>query len=261
MPGFRNIRLEIDPPLAWITIDRPRRLNALNSVTLQELLEAVAAIRADDDVRVALLTGAGQRSFAAGADITEMIDKDYLAALRFAELGQRVCDAFERLDKPVVAAINGYALGAGCELALACDFAYAAHGATIGQPEIKLGIIPGFGGTQRLLRRLPLGVARELVYTGRSLDAEEALALGLINAVYPSEQLTERARATATEIAALGPLAVGRAKRLMVDGCELPLPAGMALERQGFAGLFATEDQAEGMRAFMEKRPPVFKGR
>jgi enoyl-CoA hydratase len=225
------------------------------------LLEIAEKVALDETVRVVVLTGAGTRSFIAGADVAEMVDKGYLEAFRFAELGQRVCAALETMDKPVIAAINGYALGGGCELAMACDFAYASTAAEIGQPEVNLGIIPGFGGTQRLLRRIPLGMAREMVLVGRTLSAEEALRLGLVNAIFEPEQLMPEVLGLARRIAEKGPLAVARAKRLMVNGLDMPLLAGNALERESFAGLFATEDQKEGMRAFLSKRSPDFQGK
>lgn len=259
--SYENIALRIDGPVATIVIDRPRRLNALNTATLLELLDAVATVGADDALRVVVVTGAGDRAFIAGADVNEMVDKTYLEALRFAELGHRVCEALEEVEKPVIAAIGGYALGGGCEIAIACDFAYASTEAVIGVPEVNLGIIPGFGGTQRLLRRIPAGMAREMVITGRRLTAEEALAVGLVNAVYPPDELMPRVEETAARIAKKGPLAVARAKRLMVAGQDSPLAAANILERQSFAGLFATDDQKEGMRAFLNKRDPDFRGR
>ncbi|MCB9556139.1 MAG: enoyl-CoA hydratase/isomerase family protein [Deltaproteobacteria bacterium] len=236
-------------------------MNALNTATLEELLAATSTVAEDDKLRVLILTGTGDRAFAAGADVAEMVDKTYLEALRFAELGQRVCQTLETMNKPVIAAINGYALGAGCELVMACDFAFAVDSAVIGQPEVNLAIIPGFGGTQRLLRRIPVGIAREMVLTGRPIDAAEALRVGLVNAVLPAEQLLPHVLAIAHEIAEKGPLAVAGAKRLMVSGLDSPLPAANVLERETFAGLFATEDQREGMRAFLNKRSPNFRGK
>ncbi|MCA9673274.1 MAG: enoyl-CoA hydratase/isomerase family protein [Myxococcales bacterium] len=259
--AFENIRLERDGALALVVVDRQDRLNALNTATLVELLAALSDVSADESVRVLILTGAGDRAFVAGADVHEMVDRGYLEALRFAELGQKVCAALEEMPKPCIAAINGYALGGGCELAIACDFAYASTDALIGQPEVNLGIIPGFGGTQRLLRRIPAGLAREMVITGRMLEADEALRVGLVNAVYAPDELLDAAHETARAIAEKGPLAVARAKRLMALGLDLPLGAANALERESFAGLFATEDQTEGMRAFLAKRKPEFRGR
>ena len=260
-PQFVNITLQMEQAVAVITVTRPDRLNALNTATLEELVVAADLVAADDAVRVVVLTGAGTKAFIAGADINEMAGKSVLQALHFAELGHRVCSKLEGMDKPVIAAINGYALGGGCELAMACDFAYASERASIGQPEVNLGIIPGFGGTQRLLRRVPAGIARELVITGRPIKAAEALRIGLVNAVYPKDELLERVMDTAARICDSGPVAVATAKRLMITGADLPLAAANELERRSFAALFDTEDQAEGMQAFMDKRDAQFKGR
>ena len=258
---FSNILLTADGPVAQIMVNRPERLNALNTDTLQELLAAVKQVAADDALRALIFTGAGDKAFIAGADITEMADKTAMEALKFAELGHRLCDTLEQMTKPVIAAVNGYALGGGCELAMACDFVYASENATLGQPEVNLGIIPGFGGTQRLLRRIPVGMAREMVITGRSVKAAEALRIGLVNKVFAPDKLLRRTRATASRICEKGPLAVSTAKRLMVTGLDLPLDAANELERRSFAALFDTEDQKEGMQAFMEKRTAEFKGR
>ena len=259
--AFQNIELTLDGPLAQITVNRPERLNALNTATLEELVRAADRVAADESLRAVIFTGAGDRAFIAGADIVEMAHKSVLEGLRFAELGHRLCSTLEQMSKPVIAAVNGYALGGGCEVAMACDFVYASETATIGQPEVNLGIIPGFGGTQRLLRRIPVGMAREMVFTGRSVKANEALRVGLVNAVYPPDKLMRRTRATAHRICEKGPLAVSTAKRLMVTGLDLPLDAANELERRSFAALFDTEDQREGMKAFMEKRTAEFKGR
>ena len=269
---YKNILLSVDGPLAQITVNRPQRLNALNTATLRELVAAAERVAADDSVRVLVLSGAGDRAFIAGADIVEMADKTVMEGLEFAELGHRLCTTLEQMTKPAIAAVNGYALGGGCEVAIACDFVYASDTATIGQPEVNLGIIPGFGGTQRLLRRVPVGMAREIVFTGRSIKANEALRIGLVNAVYPADKLMRRTLAAAHRICEKGPLvvlmpegtfykAVSTAKRLMVTGLDLPLDAANELERRSFAALFDTEDQKEGMKAFMEKRAAEFKGR
>ena len=258
---FENIVLSTEGQLAQITVNRPERLNALNTATLEELVVAAERVAADEELRVVVFTGAGDRAFIAGADIVEMANKTVMEGLRFAELGHHLCSTLERMTKPVIAAINGFALGGGCELAMACDIVYASETATIGQPEVNLGIIPGFGGTQRLLRRIPVGMAREMVFTGRSIKAAEALRIGLVNAVYTPEKLMRRTLATAHRICEKGPLAVSTAKRLMVTGLDLPLDAANELERRSFAALFDTEDQKEGMQAFMEKRTAEFKGR
>ena len=258
---FKNILLDLDGPLAQVTVNRPDRLNALNTATLEELVIAADRVAADGDIRAVVFTGAGDRAFIAGADITEMANKTVMEGLQFAELGHRLCSTLEHMTKPVIAAVNGYALGGGCEVAMACDFVYASETAAIGQPEVNLGIIPGFGGTQRLLRRIPVGMAREMVITGRSVKAAEALRIGLVNKVFAPDKLLRRTRATASRICEKGPLAVSTAKRLMVTGLDLPLDAANELERRSFAALFDTEDQKEGMQAFMEKRTAEFKGR
>lgn len=257
---YKNVLYAVEGPVATLSVNRPHRLNAVNTATLHELLAAAREAEADHSVRVLILTGTGDRSFIAGADVNEMVENDYLEALRFAELGQKLCSTLEEMAKPVIAAINGYALGAGCEIAVACDFAYAAEGTELGMPEVNLGIIPGFGGAQRLLRRIPAGIAREMVLVGEAIDAEEALRIGLVNGIYSSEELMAAAMKTALLIASKGPLAVARAKGLMQAGLDMPLAAANTLERVSFAGLFATNDQTEGMQAFLQKREPQFKG-
>jgi enoyl-CoA hydratase len=211
-------------------------------------------------VRAIIVTGAGDRAFIAGADIAEMKDKSPSEALAFARLGQAVCSAIEAAPQPVIAAINGYALGGGCEIALACDIRLASETAVLGQPEVALGVPPGWGGTQRLPRVIGPGLARELIYTGRRVGAEEALRIGLVNAVYPPAELLERARALAAEIARNAPVAVRLSKEAIRRGLDVDLAAGLALEAQAFALAFSTADQREGMSAFLEKRSPEFRG-
>jgi len=257
---YKNVLYAVEGPVAMLTVNRPHRLNAVNTATLQELLAAAREAKADDSVRVLILTGSGDRSFIAGADVKEMVENDYLQALAFAKLGQRLCSTLEEMAKPVIAVINGYALGAGCEIAVACDFAYAAEHAELGMPEVNLGIIPGFGGSQRLLRRIPAGMAREMVLAGEAIIAQEALRVGLVNRIYASDKLMAAAQETAILISSKGPLAVARAKDLMRAGLDMPLDAANTLERESFAGLFATNDQTEGMQAFLQKREPQFKG-
>ncbi len=256
-----SVRVERAEPIATIVLDRPERLNALDTAGLRALLAAVHDLASDERVHVVLLTGAGDRAFAAGADISEMVEKSPSEALAFAELGQAVCRAIEEAPQPHDAAVNGYALGGGCELALACDIRLASERAVFAQPEVTLGIPPGWGGSQRLPRIVPAGIARELLYTGRRVDAAEALRIGLVNAVYPAEELLDRARELAQRIAANGPLAVRSTKAAVRFGLEHGLEAGLAYERQVFAHAFTTEDQREGMRAFLEKRRPTFRGR
>ncbi|KYF77762.1 crotonase [Sorangium cellulosum] len=249
--------------VATVTIQRPDKLNALNPAVLGDLTAAFQELLAPaegGEVRAAVLTGAG-KAFVAGADIAEMASMNSIAAKRFADAGHRLADLIETAPFPVIAAVNGFALGGGCELALACDFIYAAEGARLGQPEVNLGVIPGFGGTQRLLRRVGVGRARELVYSGDMITAEQALAIGLVNAVFPAAELLARARETALKIASRGPLAVAAAKRVLLRGESLDLAAANELEAQAFAALFGSEDQKIGMKAFLSKSQAAFTGK
>ncbi len=256
-----SVRVEREGAIALVTVERPERLNALDTATLRALLAAVQELAVEEAIAVVVLTGAGERAFIAGADIGEMAEKSPAEALAFAELGHAVCRAIEEAPQPYIAAVNGYALGGGCEVALSCDIRLASERAVFAQPEVTLGIPPGWGGSQRLPRVVPPGIARELLYTGRRVDAQEALRLGLVNAVYPADQLLERARELANQIAANGPLAVRLTKAAVRFGLEQGLEAGLTYERQVFAYAFTTEDQREGMRAFLEKRRPAFRGR
>jgi enoyl-CoA hydratase len=248
-------------PIAVITINRPGVLNALDERTLRELQDAIVRLVGSPALRCAILTGAGERAFVAGADISAMVGLGPRQALAFAELGHDVGHAIEMLHVPVIAAVGGFALGGGCELALACDFIYASKNAKFGQPEVNLGVMPGFGGTQRLPRRVGIARARELVYTGALIGAEEALRIGLVNAVVEPAELLPRARAVAETIATKAPLAIADAKRALRRGSDLSLGDANELERHLFAGLFATEDQKHGMQSFIAKRPPKFEGR
>ncbi|MDC0740266.1 enoyl-CoA hydratase/isomerase family protein [Polyangium mundeleinium] len=258
------VLVERTGPIATLTINRPTKMNALNAHLVAELARAFEALAAsadgEDAVRAAILTGAG-KAFVAGADIGEMAEMTPVAAKRFADAGQRLCHRIEALPFPVIAAVNGFALGGGCELALACDFIYAAEGAKLGLPEVTLGVMPGFGGTQRLLRRVGAARARELVYTGDMVSAEQALVMGLVNAVHPAAELVLKARETAQKIASRGPLAVAAAKRVMLHGEGVDLASACEHEAQAFAGLFGSEDQREGMKAFLGKTKPSFLGR
>jgi len=247
--------------IATVTVNRPDKLNALNKHVVAELHRVFSALAAEDEpVRAVLLTGSG-KAFVAGADIAEMATMTPVQAKRFAESGQELCALIEGLPFPVIAAVNGFALGGGCELALACDFIYAAEGAKLGQPEVNLGVIPGFGGTQRLLRRVGIAKARELIFTGDMVTAEQALGFGLVNAVFPLAELVSKTRDAALRIASRGPLAVASAKRVMRHGEGLDLSSACELEAQAFAGLFGSEDQTGGMKAFLEKTKPTFRGR
>jgi len=258
--SYETITLERDAHLATITISREKALNALNGQVLTELLTCVSELELDDAVRVVIITGAG-KAFVAGADIAEMIDLDPLAARPFSELGAAVGDSIESSSKVYIAAVNGFALGGGCELAMCCDFIYASAQAKFGQPEVKLGIIPGFGGTQRLPRRVGVGKAKELVLTGEMIRAEEALRIGLVDEVVAPEELISRCRAIAEKIAANGPLAVAEGKKVIHQGQSMSLAQALILEQRAFGELFFTGDRKEGMTAFLEKRAAVFEGR
>jgi enoyl-CoA hydratase len=264
METLQFVRVETDASVATVTIQRPEKLNALNAQVVAELSHAFASLasRASSAsaVRCAILTGSG-KAFVAGADIAAMATLSSVEAKRFADAGHALGALIEELPFPVIAAVNGFALGGGCELALACDFIYAAEGAKLGQPEVNLGIIPGFGGTQRLVRRVGAARARELIYTGDTLTAEQALAIGLVNVVVPGAELLARAHATATKIASRGPLAVATSKRVVLRGESLDLRAACELEAQAFAALFGSEDQRAGMKAFVDKTQASFTGR
>jgi enoyl-CoA hydratase len=259
---FETIKVEVDGALAVVTIAREPALNALSSQVISELTAAAGELEISSEVRVVILTGAGDKAFVAGADIAEMRELTPRQAQAFAEMGGTLCQAIETSEKPWIAAVNGFALGGGCELALACDFVYASDKAKFGQPEVKLGIIPGFGGTQRLARRVGIAKAKELCMTGDTIDAAEALRIGLADAVWPHAELIGKIKELAGRIAANGPLAVAEVKRLVHRGQSTTLEHALALEQQSFGLLFSTTDQREGMSAFLAKprRPPQFKG-
>jgi enoyl-CoA hydratase len=256
-----NILIERDGAVATLTVNRPKSLNALNGATLREMRSALGELRADPTLRALIVTGAGEKSFVAGADIGEMKSLGASEALSLSGLGHEVASMLEALPVVTIAAVNGFALGGGCELAMACDLVYASERARFGQPEVSLGVIPGFGGTTRLVRRVGLQRARELVFTGDTLTAERAAALGLVLQVLPADELLAHCREVAKKIASKGPLAIAQAKRVMNEGADLPLGAANALEREAFAALFGSRDQREGMEAFLEKRPPRFEGK
>jgi enoyl-CoA hydratase len=241
------------------TINRPEALNALNQSLLAELADVVEEFDTNDDLQILVLTGAG-KAFVAGADIAEMKDMGVREARAFSEQGQELCSIFGSLDKLVVGAVNGFALGGGCELALACDLVYASEKAKFGQPEVKLGVIPGFGGTQRLSRLVGPRAALELLTTGRIVGSDEAKAIGLINDVFPLDGFLDSVMERLQTILEMGPVAVSTAKLAVHRGLDLPLERALLMETEMFAGLFATEDQKEGMAAFVEKRSPVFEG-
>ena len=254
------VKVERDGGVATVTIDRPKALNALSSAVVAELTQATSEIELIDEVRVVILTGAGDKAFVAGADIAEMRDIGPRQAEALAEMGGNLAASIETSSKPYIAAVNGFALGGGLELALACDFLYAARTARLGLPEVKLGVVPGFGGTQRLPRRVGVAKAKELIFTGEMIDAEEALRVGLVDAVHAPEALLEAAVKTAGRIARNGPLAVAEAKRRVHMGQSMSLESAVTLAQRTFAGLFASEDQREGMTAFLDKRPAKFRG-
>ncbi len=259
-----TVLCEREGAVAFITLNRPDKLNSLTAELLGELdavLASLTSATGAEAVACAILTGAGDRAFAAGADIASMLPMSTEQGRAFSELGHRVCSRMERAPFPVIGAVNGFALGGGCEIALACDFIYASDKAKLGQPEVNLGIIPGFGGTQRLARRVGIGRARELCYTGDIIAADEALRIGLVNVVVPHGELLGKARETAAKIAGKGRIAIAQCKRVLYTGADVSLEVANALETQSFAMLFGTEDRAEGMKAFLEKRKAVFTGK
>ncbi|NNG66485.1 short-chain-enoyl-CoA hydratase [Caldanaerobacter subterraneus] len=258
---YKNIDVKKEEGIATITISRPKALNALNTETLEELENVLEVLQNDDGVKVIVITGAGEKAFVAGADISEMKDMSVFEAKKFAELGQKVFRKIELMKKPVIAAVNGYALGGGCELALACDIRIASRNAKFGQPEVGLGIIPGFGGTQRLPRIVGVSKAKELIYTGDMIDAEEALRIGLISKVVEQDKLLEEAYGIAKKIMSKGLVAVSLAKEAINKSLEVDIDSGMEYEANAFALCFGTQDQKEGMAAFLEKRAPKFEGR
>ena len=255
------VQIRRDGAVAVVTVDRPEALNALDTATKELLLAAVRELSGDEAVRAVVLTGAGDTSFVAGADIAAMQDMTAEEARRFSLLGQAVMSAIEAAPQPWIAAVNGYALGGGCELALACDLRIASENAKFGQPEIGLGITPGFGGTQRLARAVGMGWAKYFVLTGRYVRADEALRIGLVQAVVPRDELAAKARALADELASRSPLAMRYCKAAVQASGNADLETGQGVERDLFALCFATEDQKECMAAFLEKRSPEIKGR
>jgi enoyl-CoA hydratase/carnithine racemase len=257
---FENLLLARETAVAVVTINRPQVLNALNTATLDELRHAMVDLAQDASVRVVIITGAGEKSFVAGADITELAAQRPSDSREHARRGQNVFDLIENLGKPVIAAINGFALGGGCELAMACTMRIAADTARLGQPEINLGLIPGFAGTQRLARLVGKGAALDLLLTGRHLSADEALRLGLVNRVVPAAHLMADTRALATDLATKAPLAAQYILDAVNRGLETSLDEGQFLEAALFGLVVSTDDMREGTAAFLEKRKPVFKG-
>lgn len=271
-PKFENLLLEVKEGVAVLSFNRPKALNALNEATLRELRAALnwiehhgagregAALAGEQRVDVVILTGTGEKSFVAGADILEMKDKSHDQGEEFARYGQTVTRAIELLPQPVIAAVNGFALGGGCEFAISCDFIIASENAVFGQPEVALGIIPGFGGSIRLSRFVGFPRARELIYTGRKIKAPEALRIGLANEVVPLSGLMARAHEIAQEMRKNSPLAVARSKKLMNQIYHLPIDQALREEALLFGSIFGSHDQREGMGAFADKRKAAFKG-
>ena len=257
---YEHLLVARDGAVATVTINRPKALNALNAATLTELRHCCDVVRQDRSVRAVIITGSGDRAFVAGADIAAMVEMSPLESRTFALHGQGLMRQIEQLPIPVIAAVNGFALGGGLELALACDLILAAESAKFGQPEINLGIIPGFGGTQRLARRIGLSAARLMIYTGEMIGAEAALRLGLVNRVMPAAELLAEARKLAAALADKAPVALQQAKAAINVGTEVDLDDGCRYEAEAFAVTFGSADRTEGMRAFLEKRPPTFKG-
>lgn len=257
---WNNLLVEKDGPVAVLTINRPKVLNALNGETVRELGEAIEQLERDNEVAGIIITGAGDRAFVAGADIAFMQKLTPMEAREFAIMGQRVLSRIENLSKPVIAAVNGFALGGGCELAMACDIRVASEKAKFGQPEVNLGIMAGFGGTQRLPRLVNMGLAKEILFTADMIDAERARAIGLVNHVVPAEQLLDFCKDLARRIASRGPVAVRLTKEAVNAGTQMDIDRALALEADLFALTFATRDREEGIAAFLEKRQARFSG-
>lgn len=257
----KNILCEIEEGVAVVTVNRPESLNALNSAVLAELECTLYGIEQDQTVKAVVLTGAGEKAFVAGADIKEMAPMTSFEGHRFAQQGQRLVLFIEKMSKPVIAAVNGYALGGGLELALACDVIYASENAKFGFPEVTLGIIPGFGGTQNLARLIGPNRAKELVFSGRIITAAKGLEWGIVNELTPLPELKEKALGLAREMSKNGSIAVGYAKNAIVNGLNMTKEDGFRYESSLFGVLFATEDQKEGMGAFVEKRKAKFQGK
>lgn len=258
---YKNLLFTFEAEIGILTINRPKALNALNTETLKEIQMALQEIRNRSEIRVLILTGAGEKSFVSGADISEMKDMNSIEALNFSKLGHLTLSMLENLPIPVIAAVNGYALGGGTEIALSCDLIYASENARFGLPEVTLGVFPGFGGTQRLPRLIGKVKAKELIFTGKMITAQEAVEMGIVNKVFPLGLLMEETKKVASQIAKNGPIGIRLAKSLINEGFNMNLQEACSMESIGFGFTFSTEDQKEGMNAFIEKRKPVFKGR
>ena len=255
---FKNLLVEIEKPIAIVTVNRPDKLNALNLETVDELGAAFAMLDANDDVRAIIMTGAGEKAFVAGADITEFRGQAAHDMVPFAKKGHDSARIMESIGTPIIAAVNGYALGGGCEMAMACDMRFASEKAKFGQPEILLGLIPGMGGTQRLARLVGQGIARELIYTGEQITAQRAYEIGLVNRVYPADQLMEETKKFALKLASMPSHAVKMAKTAINGGYDQTLDTGLVLENHCFALCWSHPDLEEGVGAFVEKRKANF---
>ena len=258
---MENVRLEKKNQIAYVTIDRPKVLNALNMATMGELSEVFTELAADREIRVVILTGSGEKAFVAGADINELQKNNPVEAKAYTHRGQAVLDLIENLGKPVIACINGFALGGGCEIAMACTMRLASENAKLGQPEVKLGIIPGYGGTQRLPRLVGTGLAMQMLLTGEMISAQEAHRIGLVNEVLPGDKLVSRAEEIATKIIANAPLAIQYCMEAVNQGLNMTLQEGLFLEATLFGICSASEDKKEGTTAFLEKRKANFQGK
>ena len=259
--SYENVTVAKEDGLGIVTINRPKALNALNSATLKELSMAFDEMAQATDVQAVILTGGGDRAFVAGADISEMVNYTPPEAEAFAALGQGVMFKIERLPKPVIAAMHGFTFGGGCEIAMACDIRIATDKLKIGQPEVKLGVLPGFGGTQRLARIVGPGKAKEIIFSGDVYDATEALRTGLVDRVVPFEKLMEETKKLAKTIASRGEIAVRLSKDAINAGMDVDIESGCMRERKAFGMCFASQDRIEGMKAFLEKREPKFTGK
>jgi enoyl-CoA hydratase len=259
--SYNNIIMEKQAPLAVVTINRPEALNALDTLTINELYDCFDNLEKDDQILCVIVTGGGDKSFVAGADIKEIAGDDLISGRARMDRGQGLFNKIENLPTPVIAAVNGFALGGGCELALACDIRLVSAKAKLGQPEVNLGLIPGYGGTQRLARLVGPGMAKKMIFSGEIVRAEEALQIGLADAVYPPEELMAEARKLAMKICSKAPLAVKAAKEAINLGLDTDLQSGLKHEASLFAGICGTKDKAEGTQAFIEKREPKWTGK
>jgi enoyl-CoA hydratase len=258
---FKYIVYEKAEGVATITLNRPEALNAFSKDVVEEILQALEDIKNDEGVHVVVLTGAGEKAFSAGADIKAMVGMTALKARELSLMGEKLCLSLENLEKPVIAALNGYALGGGLEVAMSCDLRIASETARVGQTEVNIGLIPGWGGTQRLTRLVGITKAKELVFTGKMIDAKTAEQLGIVNMVVPADKFRETTRQFAKELSSKAPVAVRVAKALITKGADIGLDSALELEREGFGVVASSEDLKEGVSAFTEKRKPVFKGR